>query len=106
MEVSSAEAMVNEKVAEFKHWLASRAMVPTIRDLRDHADRIARGEVQRAQKKLANGEDPQLVLEQLAQQMSNKFLHAPLAALNSAQPDEQETLVNLVRRLYRLQDID
>jgi glutamyl-tRNA reductase len=104
-EVGSAEAMVNEKVKEFNHWLASRAMVPTIRDLRDHADRIVRTEVQRAQKKLVNGEDPQLVIEQLAQQMSNKFLHAPLAALNSAQPDEQETLVNLVRRLYRLQDI-
>ncbi|WP_157670183.1 glutamyl-tRNA reductase [Chitinibacter sp. GC72] len=106
MEVNSAETMISEKVKEFDSWLASRAVVPTIRDLRDHADRIARGEVQRAQKKLANGQDPQLVLEQLAQQISNKFLHAPLAALNSAQPDEQETLVNLVRRLYRLQDID
>ncbi|QLI81870.1 glutamyl-tRNA reductase [Chitinibacter fontanus] len=104
-EVTSAEAMVNEKVKEFNTWLASRAMVPTIRDLRDHADRIVRGEVQRAQKKLANGQDPQLVIEQLAQQMSNKFLHAPLSALNTAQADEQEALVNLVRRLYRLQDI-
>ncbi|QLG88753.1 glutamyl-tRNA reductase [Chitinibacter bivalviorum] len=105
-EVASAEAMVNEKVHEFNNWLASRAMVPTIRDLRDHADRLARTELQRAQKKLANGEDPQLVIEQMAQLLSNKFLHAPLAALNNAQPDEQETLVNLVRRLYRLQDID
>lgn len=103
-EVANAEAMINDKVKEFNTWLASRAMVPTIRDLRDHADRIARGEVAKAQKKLANGEDAQLVLEQLAQQMSNKFLHAPLAALNSAPPDEQEMLVNLVRRLYRLND--
>ncbi|WP_348946062.1 glutamyl-tRNA reductase [Chitinibacter sp. FCG-7] len=106
MEVNSAETMISEKVKEFDSWLASRAVVPTIRDLRDHADRIARSEVQRAQKKLANGQDPQLVLEQLAQQISNKFLHAPLAALNGAPADEQEALVNLVRRLYRLQDID
>ncbi|WP_410499401.1 glutamyl-tRNA reductase [Chitinibacter sp. S2-10] len=105
-EVASAEAMVNNKVKEFGSWLASRAMVPTIRDLRDHADRISRAEVQKAQKKLANGEDPQQVIEQLAQQLSNKFLHAPLATLNSASTDEQETLVNLVRRLYRLHDSD
>ncbi|WP_047395979.1 glutamyl-tRNA reductase [Chitinibacter sp. ZOR0017] len=103
-EVSSAEAIVGEKVKEFDAWLASRAMVPTIRDLRDHAERISRAELQKAQKRLAAGDDAQRVLEQLAQQISNKFLHAPLAALNSAQPDEQEALVALVRRLYRLQD--
>ena len=105
-EMASAEAIVNDKVHEFRNWLASRALVPTIRDLRDHAERISRSETQRAQKKLASGEDPQLVIEQLAQQISNKFLHAPLSALNSAQPEEQEALLALVRRLYRLQDVD
>lgn len=106
LEVESAEAIISERLHDFNAWLASRALVPTIRDLRDHADRISRTEVARAQKRLAAGDDPSQVLEQMAQQMQNKFLHAPLAALNSAAPDEQESLVNLVRRLYRLQDID
>ncbi len=106
LEVESAEAIISERLHDFNTWLAGRALVPTIRDLRDHSDRISRTEVARAQKRLAAGDDPSQVLEQMAQQMQNKFLHAPLAALNSAAPDEQESLVNLVRRLYRLQDID
>lgn len=106
LEVESAEAIISERLQDFNTWLAGRALVPTIRDLRDHAERISRAEVTRAQKRLAAGDDPSSVIEQLAQQMNNKYLHAPLAALNSAAPDEQEALVNLVRRLYRLQDID
>jgi glutamyl-tRNA reductase len=106
LEVESAEAIISERLQDFNTWLAGRALVPTIRDLRDHSDRITRSEVARAQKRLAAGDDPSSVIEQMAQQMQNKFLHAPLAALNSAAPDEQESLVNLVRRLYRLQDID
>ncbi|WP_297577497.1 glutamyl-tRNA reductase [uncultured Deefgea sp.] len=104
--VESAEAIIRERLSDFNTWLASRALVPTIRDLRDHSERITRTEVAKAQKRLAAGADPSSVIEQMAQQMNNKFLHAPLAALNSAAADEQESLVNLVRRLYRLQDID
>ncbi|MGL4995064.1 MAG: glutamyl-tRNA reductase [Deefgea sp.] len=106
LEVESAEAIISERLHDFNTWLAGRALVPTIRDLRDHSDRISRTEVARAQKRLSAGDEPSLVLEQMAQQMQNKFLHAPLAALNSSAPDEQEALINLVRRLYRLQDID
>ncbi len=106
LEVESAEAIISDRLQDFNTWLASRALVPTIRDLRDHTDRITRTEVARAQKRLAAGDDPNSVIEQMALQMQNKYLHAPLAALNSAAPDEQEALVNLVRRLYRLQDID
>ncbi|WP_288841865.1 glutamyl-tRNA reductase [uncultured Deefgea sp.] len=104
--VESAEAIISERLSDFTTWLAGRALVPTIRDLRDHSERITRTEVAKAQKRLAAGADPSSVIEQMAQQMNNKFLHAPLAALNSAAADEQESLVNLVRRLYRLQDID
>ncbi|WP_028453488.1 glutamyl-tRNA reductase [Chitinilyticum aquatile] len=105
-EAAVAEGMVQERIEEFSQWLASRALVPTIRELRDHAERIQRKELERAKKQLASGSDPELVLEELARQMGNKFLHAPLAALNATQGEQQAELVEAVRRLYRLHEPD
>lgn len=103
-EAEAAESIIVERVGDFGRWMASRALAPTIRDLKDHADRITRHELSRARKNLAGGETPERVLEEFARQLSNKFLHAPFSALNAASADEQEDLVKLIRRLYRLHD--
>ena len=105
-EAEEAEAIIVERVDDFNNWIASRALAPTIRDLKDHADRIARHELAKARKRLANGETPDAILEMFSRQLSNKFLHAPFAALNAASADEQEDLIKLIRRLYRLHDQD
>ncbi|WP_084089082.1 glutamyl-tRNA reductase [Andreprevotia lacus] len=101
-EIEAAEGLVDAGVAEFHQWVASRTLVPTIRELRDHTDRIARHELARAKKRLAAGDDPAELLERLTEQLTAKFLHAPLATLNSAAPDEQELLAAATRRLHRL----
>ncbi|MDR3426754.1 MULTISPECIES: glutamyl-tRNA reductase [Silvimonas] len=103
-EVVAAEALISDHVSEFNHWLASRELVPTIRDLRDNADRAARNELARAKKRLAAGDNPEEVLEKLTAQLSAKFLHAPLASLNAASGEEQAALVVAARRLFRLHD--
>ncbi|AOY01469.1 glutamyl-tRNA reductase [Jeongeupia sp. USM3] len=103
-EVDAAEALVAEGVAAFKQWQATRALVPTIRELKDHADRIARNELARAKKRLAAGDDVDDVLERLAEQVAAKILHAPLASLNAASPQDQEPLAACTRRLFRLPD--
>lgn len=105
-EVEAAEAIIVERVQDFSRWQAARALAPTIRSLKDQAERIARHETARARKKMTAGESAERVLEEFAQQLANKFLHAPFAALNAAQDDEQEELVKLIRRLYRLHDQD
>ena len=78
--------------------------MPTIRDLKDYSDRIARHELEKAHKKLAAGEAAEVVLEELARQIANKFMHAPLAALNNVLPEEQDAMLTTVRRLYRLHE--
>ena len=104
-EVVVAEEIITERLDQFRQWLASRAVVPTIRELRDHAERITRNELMRARKKLAS-QPAEEVLDEFARALSNKLLHPPLAALNAAQADEQEELIKLIRRLYRLRDTD
>lgn len=100
--VAQAEAIIDSNVINFMYWLESRELVPTIRALRDQAERYRRHELERAMKLLAKGEDPQKILEQLSSGLTNKFLHIPSEALNHATADERDDLVGLVNRLYQL----
>lgn len=101
-EVTAAEHILDEQLNEFTQWLENRHLVPVIRGLRDHVERLRRHELERALKQLAKGEDPEQVLAQMSQQLGNKFLHHPTQALNSAAPEERQGLVDLVTRLYNL----
>jgi glutamyl-tRNA reductase len=100
--VSEAEAIITRGVDDFMHWLQTRELVPTIRALRDHAERTRRHEVERALKALARGDDPQSVLEALSHGLTNKFLHAPTHALHGAEERDRDQLVALLSRLYAI----
>jgi glutamyl-tRNA reductase len=100
--VDQAEAIIDASVNEFMHWLDTRRAVPTIRALRDHAERMRRHEMEKAHKLLAKGEDPQAVLEAMSQGLMNKFLHDPSHVLNQAAGEERDQLVELIARLYNL----
>ena len=100
--VAQAEAIIETQVGDFMQWLDNRELVPTIRALRDDAERARRHELERAVRSLARGDDVQQVLEQLSHSLTNKFLHAPTHALNHANDDDREHLLNTLRRLYQL----
>ena len=101
---AEGEAIVQARARDFMHWLDARASVPAIQQLRAKADRYRAAELERAKKRLAKGEDPAAVLEALAQGLTNKFLHHPMAAINGAQGAERETLANALERLYPEQE--
>jgi glutamyl-tRNA reductase len=100
--VAQAEAIINANVHAFMHWLENRELVPTIRALRDRAERMRRHELERAARMLAKGDDPEKVLEQLSHSLTNKFLHAPTHALNSAEARDRDVLVAALARLYEI----
>jgi glutamyl-tRNA reductase len=100
--VKEAEVIIDSGVNEFVHWMESRGVVPTIRTLRDHAERQRRHEMEKALRLLAKGESPEKVLESLSMGLTNKFLHAPTQTLNQAQANEREALLDAVHRIYHL----
>ncbi len=102
--VAQAEAIIESQVGSFLHWMDAREMVPLIRQLRESAEDARRGEVERAARQLARGDDPKAVLEALSHGLTNKLLHAPTQALNQGANDE--ALKALVARLYRLRSHD
>ncbi len=104
--VKEAEVIIDSGVNEFVHWMESREVVPTIRALRDHAERQRRGEMEKALRALAKGESAEKVLESLSSALTNKFLHAPTQALNQASATERDNLLETVQRIYRLHDTE
>jgi len=98
--VGKAEAIIDAGVDDFMHWLGTRAAVPTIRALRDQAERARRHEVERALRRLDQGEAPEQVLEQLSRSLTNKLLHPPSHALHHAREADREQLVKLLERFY------
>jgi glutamyl-tRNA reductase len=100
--VAQAEVIIENQVTDFMHWLGNRELVPTIRALRDSAERARRHEMERALRRLAKGEDPQVVLESLSHALIAKLMHAPTHALSHAREDDREALAQLLTRLYQL----
>jgi glutamyl-tRNA reductase len=100
--VVEAEAIINDRVNGFLQWLQSRETVPTIRALRDAAERARRHEVDHAMKLLARGDDPAKVLEALSHGLTNKLLHAPTHTLNQTEGDERAEVARLITRIYHL----
>jgi glutamyl-tRNA reductase len=100
--VKEAEVIIESGVSDFIHWMESREVVPTIRALRDHAERSRRHELEKAMKLLARGDDPQKVLEAMSSGLTNKFLHSPTHALNQVNGDDRAKFLDVIHRLYHL----
>jgi len=100
--VTQAEAIIENQVTDFMHWLGNRELVPTIRALRDSAERARRHEMERALRRLAKGDDPRGVIEQLSHALAAKLTHAPTHALAHAREDERMQLAELLTRLYQI----
>jgi len=100
--VVQAEQMIAAQTESFLRWLEGRSIVPTITALHGHHEQLRATEMERALKLLKKGEAPELVLEQLARGLTNKFLHAPTQALNTAGDAERAELVALFERVYKL----
>jgi glutamyl-tRNA reductase len=105
--VAQAEAIIETRVRDFEAWMKTRAAVPVIQGLRERADALRAKELERAKKLLARGESPDAVIEQLSQALTNKFLHAPVAALHQAgneDDDERARVIALLARFYSQAD--
>ena len=102
--VVEAERMIADQTEHFLRWLEGRAVVPTIAALHGHHDALRAAELDRARKMLAGGASADQVLDALARSLTNKLLHAPLSALNTAGEAERLELIAVLQRVYRLDE--
>jgi glutamyl-tRNA reductase len=99
--VAEAEAIIEQRVQSFMHWMGDRAVVPVIQDLHESSEAMRLMELERARKMLARGDDVEAVLEALSKGLTAKFLHGPQQALHRAEGDERARLAALLPQLFR-----
>jgi glutamyl-tRNA reductase len=98
--VAQAEAIIENGVRGFVHWLGERETVPLIRALNAQADEWRAAEIARARKLLAKGEDVDTVLDALTRGLTHKLMHGTLAELHSADREHRGELTEVVSRLF------
>ncbi len=97
-----AENIIDLQVVRFMRWMRSLDSEPTIRSFRQKIEQIRQAELDKAQMKIARGEAPEKVLEQLARDLSNKFAHHPSQQLKQADVDGSPGLVSAAKKLFGL----
>lgn len=97
-----ADSIINDKLVEYQNWLNKRKLTPVIRALRDNADEIRQDVLLSAQKQLANGELPDVVLREFSVKLTNRLIHNPTVNLCGSAKELQKELSGLITYLYDL----
>ncbi|WP_226570565.1 glutamyl-tRNA reductase [Mangrovibacter yixingensis] len=92
-----AEAIVTQETGEFMSWLRAQSATETIRDFRAHAEHVRDDLAERALAALAQGEDANAVVQDLARKLTQKLIHSPTKALQQAARDGDEERLQLLR---------
>jgi glutamyl-tRNA reductase len=105
-EAERAEAIVANEVERFQARLQTLDVVPTIVSLQDHLETIRQAEIDRVRGRLGElSPDQELAVDALTKGIINKIMHTPITTLKTAaRESEATTVIDLVRRLFNLQD--
>jgi glutamyl-tRNA reductase len=103
-EIPAAEAIIAAAVEEYWSWYTGLAVVPTIRDLRDHGESLRRAEVERALRRLSHlSDEDRDAVDGLTRALLNKLLHAPTVRLRKAAGNGRGLdVLDAVRYLFEL----
>ena len=98
-----AEEIIDVQVERFMAWLRAQGAVSTIRNYRRQAERKRDEVLEKARHMLANGKDPQRVLEFLAHTLTNKLTHEPSVQIRQAGECGNAELLQAALELLNLQ---
>jgi glutamyl-tRNA reductase len=105
-EAERAEFIIAGEVERFQARLQTLDVVPTIVSLQDHLETIRQAEIDRVRARLgALSPEQELAVEVLTRGIVSKIMHTPISALKTAaREQEATTVIDLVRRLFNLQE--
>lgn len=98
--IYEAEKIIEKSVLEFYQILEKKAVVPIIKSIQDVGERYQKVELEKASKRIANGEDPLEVLSLMANALANKFMHGPISALQNSNNENLEEFKKIISTIY------
>lgn len=87
-----AEQIIKLYCDDFLGWLHSKPKQQLVRQIRDNAEQTRAHLVQEAHHRLALGDDPATVLEELGYKLTRKLIHSPSALIQAIPPDHKDWL--------------
>lgn len=97
VEAIQAEAIVGEESAKFMEWRRSLLAVDSIRQYRLQADSIKQDLLSKSLQALASGGDPEKVMVELSNKLTNKLIHSPTKALQDAAQQGEPAKLAVIR---------
>ncbi|NVD07191.1 glutamyl-tRNA reductase [Vibrio sp. JPW-9-11-11] len=98
IEAIQAEAIVSEESAAFMSWMRSLQAVDSIREYRQSANEVREELLSKSLQALAAGADAEQVLLELSNKLTNKLIHAPTRALQSAAEKGEPAKLAIIRQ--------
>jgi glutamyl-tRNA reductase len=105
-EAAKAEEIVAGEVQQFAEWMRSREVYPTVVALREWAEEIRRGELEKTLKKMKDvSEADSKRIEAMTEAFLNKILHRPIARMKrAAHKGEEGDVADMVRKIFDLEE--
>lgn len=101
-----AEEIIEAGASDFMRQLRTLDAVTTLKAFRHHAESLRDVELEKAMKRISNGDDPVKVLQQFANLMTNKFVHTPTVKMREASAEGRKEVMDWVQELFDLNDSD
>lgn len=99
-----AEEIIDIQVSHFQTWIRAQGASKTIYQLRQKSEQTREELVNKAIKSLHNGHSAERVIERLANDLTNKLLHAPSSKLKHAASEGNQSLLSAAQQLFNLKD--
>ncbi|EOX1764025.1 glutamyl-tRNA reductase [Vibrio cholerae] len=106
VEAIQAEAIVSEESATFMSWMRSLQAVDSIRDYRKQANEAREELLNKSLQALAAGGDPEKLLKELSNKLTNKLIHTPTRALQTAAEQGEPAKLAVIRQSLGLDDLN
>ncbi|MEP4891632.1 MAG: glutamyl-tRNA reductase [Aliiglaciecola sp.] len=97
-----AELIIREQAQVFSNWQNSLQSIDSLKLFRQQNNDVKVKLQQRALGQLAEGKDPQEVVIELSNKLTNALLHAPTKALSRAASEQDQNTLSLLRQTLGL----
>src|SRR5690606_19319801 len=94
--------IIAEGVEQYRRQVRAQSAVATVKAYRRQAEQWRDLELQKALRALEAGADAELLLQQLARNLTNKIIHTPTTVLKNASANGRADVVRLAQELFDL----